>query len=85
MRSETKVCSLAFAGLMDKASKAALIDALWCACQLGTDETPEQILAQGARELRAALEMRGERVSRLVRDAAAVRIDSDPPADDEHA
>jgi hypothetical protein len=38
------------ASLMDRLSKAALLDMCWTLAMLGTDESPEQILAKVCRE-----------------------------------
>jgi hypothetical protein len=59
-------------------SKAALIDALWCACALGTDESFEQITTKAAREMKIALNTRGDRVRPELVAASVRRIDSDP-------
>ncbi len=67
-----------FVRLLNVASKAALLDALWCSCQLGTDESAEQITTKAARELKIALDMRGDRVPSELAAAAERRIDSDP-------
>lgn len=69
-----------FAVVFDGISKAALIDALWCACQLGTDESDEQIFAQAARNAQIALRDRGDRCPQAIAIAAAQRIDSDGEA-----
>jgi hypothetical protein len=71
------MCAAEFAALFAQVSKAALIDALWCACQLGTDETREQITAKAAREVIIALDARGDRHPRGLDDWAKTRIDSD--------
>jgi len=71
------VASERFSQVVGLASKAALVDALWCACQLGTDESEEQILAQAARNLRIALHLRGDRAPATVEAAADTPIDSD--------
>jgi len=71
------MASAEFADMCDAVSKAALIDALWCACQLGTDESAEQITTQAARNIQIALTERGDRVAASIRDAAARCIDSD--------
>jgi hypothetical protein len=76
------LASPAFALLCGRVSKAALVDALWCACQLGTDESREQITAQAARNLEIALDARDDRVPRAITTAAQGRIDSDPPEDE---
>ena len=68
----------AFTDMFDKISKAALIDALWCASQLGTDETHEQITSLAARNAQIALRERGDRCPPEITTAASVRIDSDP-------
>ena len=73
----TALCSPEFARVMDKASKAALIDALWCACALGTNETALEILAQASRNLLVALQQRGDRVWPGLNDLAHGHIDSD--------
>lgn len=66
-----------FVRVLGGASKQALIDALWCACQLGTDESSEQITTQAARNLVIAQRQRGDRVIQVVLTAANGRIDSD--------
>lgn len=71
------MASRSFRVLFDRVSKGALIDALWCACQLGTDESDEQIESQAARNVLAALEVRGDRILPAIREAAARVIDSD--------
>jgi hypothetical protein len=58
-------------------SKAALVDALWCACQLGTDESREEITTKAAREMLIALNLRDDRVRPALVAAAVRRIDSD--------
>lgn len=75
------MCSREFARMCRMFSKAALVDALWCACQLGTDESPEQITIKAARELEAALGSRGDRVPSSLSTLAALPIDSDPITD----
>jgi hypothetical protein len=55
--------------VFDGLSKAALIDALWCACQLGTDESEEQILSRMARESKLAIDARGDKPSSRTRAA----------------
>jgi hypothetical protein len=67
-----------FARMFNQLSKAALIDALWCACQLGTDESPEQIASQAARNAQIALHHRGDRWPTEIITVARGRIDSDP-------
>ena len=76
-KKRTAVCSVAFAGQFDKLSKAALIDALWCACQLGTNETAEEIEAQAARNAKCALAMRGDKLPKGIAEFARRTIDSD--------
>lgn len=76
-----QVCAPEFAALIGKASKAALVDALWNACHLGTDESTEQITTKAARELRIALDARCDRVPVILRNRAAWPIDSDGPGD----
>ena len=66
-----------FGRLFSKISKAALIDVLWCASQLGTDESPEQIAAQAARNAVIALEARGDRIPADLRTISEQPIDSD--------
>ena len=67
-----------FAALFDQVSKAALIDALWCACQLGTDESEQQIATQAARNVVIALRQRGDRIPSTLQSQSENRIDSDP-------
>jgi hypothetical protein len=74
------MASNAFSNLFSQVSKAALIDALWCACQLGTDESREQILTQAARNMVIALRERGDRVPPDIQHAADLKIDSDGDA-----
>lgn len=76
-----KMSSREFGALFAQVSKAALIDALWCACQLGTDDSDAQITAKAAREVLIALDSRGDRRPGGLVEAAAVWIDSDGPAD----
>jgi FixJ family two-component response regulator len=71
-------CSREFAQLCDGISKAALVDALWNACQLGTNESAEEIETQAARNIYAALSAREDRIPKEVNAVAARRIDSDP-------
>ena len=71
------MCTHEFRMLFDQLSKAALIDALWCACQLGTDESAEQITTQAARNAQLALSARGDRKLPSVDEWATRRIDSD--------
>jgi hypothetical protein len=66
-----------FARVFDQISKAALIDALWCACQLGTNETPEEILTQAARNAVIALNQRGDRLPATMASLAHGHIDAD--------
>jgi hypothetical protein len=68
-----------FDALISCYSKAALIDALWCACQLGTDGSYEEITTLAARELRIALQTRRDRVYQELVTVADRRIDNDPP------
>jgi len=65
--------------MLSTVSKQALIDALWCACQLGTDESSEQITTQAARNLEIALRERGDRIPPIVTETAARWITSDGP------
>lgn len=71
------VASTEFWSMFDKISKAALIDALWCACQLGTDESKEQIQTQAARNVVVALDMRGDRCPVEIKKQSELLIDSD--------
>lgn len=72
------LCSPAFELMCESVSKKALVDALWCACQLGTDKSEEQIRAQAARNLRIALDGRGDALPKPISAASEVAIDSDP-------
>jgi hypothetical protein len=72
-----EMCSRAFESAFSCMSKAALIDALWCASQLGTNETAEEIEAQAARNACAALRERGDRVPPILAEMEKRRIDSD--------
>jgi len=58
-------------------SKAALVDALWCACQLGTNESTEEITIRAAREMQIALRTRGDRVRPALVATAALPLDGD--------
>jgi len=58
-------------------SKQALIDILWCACQLGTNETPREIEAQAARSACIVLQERGDRILPALKEWAERNIDSD--------
>jgi hypothetical protein len=75
----TRMASAAFAELFAPVSKAALVDALWCACQLGTDDSPEQYLTNAARNVVIALRERGDRVPPSIQRAADLTIESDVP------
>ena len=66
-----------FVRLLDAVSKAALIDAMWNACQLGTDESEGQITAKACRETLLALKYRGDALPMPMRVAARTPIDSD--------
>lgn len=66
-----------FAQMFAQVSKAALIDALWCASQLGTNETEEEITTKAAREVRIALQNRGDVTSRAINAAAEAPLESD--------
>lgn len=66
-----------FERMCREVSKAALIDALWCACQLGTTEEAHEITTQAARNLSIALEGRGDRVPISIKVHASQPIDSD--------
>lgn len=71
------MASRAFDRLFSQCSKAALIDVLWCACQLGTDETADQIATQAARNAVIALDARRDAIPREIADVAKQRIDAD--------
>lgn len=71
------MASREFVSAFDRFSKAAILDALWCACQLGTDETTEQITTQAARNVVVALDHRGDYVPTFTRGLAERRIDAD--------
>jgi hypothetical protein len=71
------MASREFVAVIGALSKAALIDALWCACQLGTNETAEEILTQAARNALAACTARHDRVFPALRELADKTIDSD--------
>lgn len=73
-----RMASPHFDAAFSRISKAALMDALWCACQLGTDESSGQIEAQAARNASAALYARGDRIPRDIAEMAIRTIDSDP-------
>jgi hypothetical protein len=66
-----------FRRALDRYSKMALLDALWCACQLGTDESSEEITTQAARNVLIALETRGDYIPNYLRKLAERHIDSD--------
>jgi FixJ family two-component response regulator len=68
-------CPWTFATMFDPVSKAALIDALWMACQLGTDESVEQITAQAASAVLAALRHRADRIPADIVAAAVGRTE----------
>lgn len=72
------VASDAFTKLLDQLSKAALIDALWCACQLGTNDSEEEITIQAARNAVAALRMRSDRIPKDIAACAEDLLESDP-------
>ena len=71
------MASDAFTALFAQMSKAALIDTLWCACQLGTNEESAEISTQAARNAVIALEARHDRVPTNIKAQAALSIDSD--------
>lgn len=56
------LCSDEFRRLVSPVSKAALVDALWYACQLGTNDTDAEYTIRAAREIVHALRDRGDRV-----------------------
>ncbi len=66
-----------FARMCEQWSKAALIDVLFCACQLGTDESLDQIATQAARNAVIVCDYRQDRVPASLRECAERRIDSD--------
>jgi hypothetical protein len=66
-----------FAAMFNQLSKQALIDSLWCACQLGTDETNQQITTQAARNAKYALHARGDRMPADIVAQAERAIESD--------
>lgn len=70
-------CSDEFDAMIGCYSKAALVDALWCACQLGTNESSEEITIRAAREMEIALNTRGDRVRPALVAAAGRRIEGD--------
>lgn len=59
-----------FDRMFSQISKSALIDALWCACQLGTNDTYEEITIQAARNVEAALRARHDRIPTDITEAA---------------
>lgn len=80
MRGVKKPAAMAsrdFALLFGKCSKQALIDALWCACQLGTDESDAGITTQAARNMIIALRERGDVIPTGMEAIAEQPIDSD--------
>lgn len=66
------------ARLLDKLSKAALMDIAWNLALLGTDETSGQVLAHVAREAALVTSGRGDVMPQELANAAIVRLDSDP-------
>lgn len=68
-------------GLFGRFTKAQLLDAIYTACHLGTDESDEQIGVQMARNIQAALYDRGEHIPKWLATEAEKRIDSDPGGD----
>lgn len=77
MKVSNPMAPVEFSRLFNQCSKQSLIDSLWCACQLGTDESDSQITTQSARNAIIALQYRGDRVSREMRIVASKIIDSD--------
>lgn len=71
------LCGQPFRQMFDKMSKAALIDTLYCACQLGTNETGPEIATQAARNAVIALKNRGDRVPPEIISQSENSIDSD--------
>ncbi len=57
IKKPSTVAATEFASLFNQMSKAALIDSLWCACALGTNESDEEITTQAARNAEIALRM----------------------------
>lgn len=76
-KKQALMSSRPFAAMFDKVSKAALIDSLWCACQLGTDESEPQIATQAARNVVVALKSRGDKVPYEIESQSENVIDSD--------
>jgi hypothetical protein len=76
-KNHVAMASAEFARLFNEISKQALIDSLWCACQLGTDESDGEILAQAARNAKIALHARGDRIPGDIISASKRVIDSD--------
>ena len=72
------MASQEFARLFSQLSKAALIDALWCACQLGTNESADEIATQAARNVVPAMAHRGDRVPKDIVNIVGRPIYSDP-------
>ena len=77
MNKSARIASNQFVSAMSLMSKQALIDTLWCACQLGTDESEQQIFTQAARNAVIALADRGDRQHPSISNAAILPIDSD--------
>ncbi|OFW37676.1 MAG: hypothetical protein A3J29_06285 [Acidobacteria bacterium RIFCSPLOWO2_12_FULL_67_14b] len=71
------LASVPFAAMFSQLSKGALIDTLWCASQLGTNETAAEIASQAARNAAIALGLRGDGVPADVQAQSEQRIDSD--------
>lgn len=78
MKKPPMMAAESFVEMFAGVSRAALVDALWCACQLGTDETTEEITTQAARNVQIALRHRDDVIRAAISRAAAGRLDSDP-------
>lgn len=65
-----------FARMFSQVSKQALIDALWCASQLGTNDTIEEYIANAAKNVEIALRERGDRIPPDIAAAATMSIDA---------
>ena len=79
LKKRAVMSSREFSRLFSQISKQALVDTLWCACQLGTDESDEQITTQAARNAQIALAHRGDRVPREIAALSNLPVDSDAP------
>lgn len=77
LKKPAAMASAPFARLFGKLSKQALIDALYCASQLGTNDSEPQIATQAARNAVIALIHRRDRVPGELLSQSKNRIDSD--------